>query len=70
MGRKLYVCWYFCLPGLDDVLSGLLLEKPTASYMQDTGVKVAPKTKVTIIPDYRERMEGEEERRKQEGKNG
>jgi hypothetical protein len=38
--------------------------------MQDARVKVAPETEVTIVPDYRERTEGEEERRKQEGKNG
>jgi hypothetical protein len=60
----------FCLPGRDAVLSGLLLEEPTAFFVQDTGVKVAPETQVTIVPDYRERMEGDKERRKQEGKNG
>jgi hypothetical protein len=36
--------------------------------MQDTGVKVPPEIQVTILLYYRERMEGEEEMRKQEGK--
>jgi hypothetical protein len=50
------------------VFFGLLLEELNDFCVQDTRVKVAPETQVTIMPDYRERMEGEEERRKQEGR--